>query len=104
MKMDPADAPNVARAYAELDRSRLPVEMGVTGRTLFHYHGLYFHLVEAPADSAGDLVDRIQARRDNPQFDNIAQRMETYLSPYVPEWRGLNDSRATEFYRWQAQQ
>jgi hypothetical protein len=102
MKMNPADAPNVARVFTELDRSAMPANIGVTCRTLFHYHGLYFHLVESPDDIGGDLIDLIQARHEHADSSHIAEQVRPYLTPYVAGWRELKDSRATEFYRWQA--
>jgi hypothetical protein len=81
----------------------MPAGIGVTGRTLFHYHGLYAHLVEATDDTGGDLIDRIQARHAHADFAQIVEKVRPYLTPYVAGWRELKDSRATEFYRWRAQ-
>lgn len=102
MKMDPAHASDVAQAFADHDRTDLPVEIGAVSRTLFSYHGLYFHLVEAPGDLDGALMDRIYAASSHPVFAETAQRLKPFLTPYAPNWRSLYDSRADEIYRWDA--
>jgi hypothetical protein len=103
MKMSPGDAPYVAQAFEEHDRSSLPRDIGAVRRTLFSYHGLYFHLVEAPDDLDGDLMDRIYSWRSHPMFAETAERVKPYLTPYIPTWQGPRDSRATEFYCWEAE-
>src|ERR1043166_5420978 len=46
-RMAEADRDAVAQVFAESDATALPMMMGARRRTLFSYHGLYLHLVEA---------------------------------------------------------
>ncbi|WP_433337555.1 TcmI family type II polyketide cyclase [Spirillospora sp. CA-294931] len=101
MRMEPADAGHVARAFAEHDKGPQPGEVGVVARTLFHYNGLYFHLVEAPDDLEGDLATRIQEKHKDPAF-TIVDEVNRYVSPYVEGRRGVHNARAQEFYHWKA--
>ena len=101
MKMSPADAPEVADIFGDHDRTGLPEEIGAVSRTLFSYHGLYFHFVEAPDDIGGDLMDRIFDSRSHPHFADTSRRLKPLLSPYAPNWQTLYDSKASEFYRWE---
>jgi cyclase len=95
--MDPADAPAVARIFGESDAGELPHRLGVTRRTLFEFHGLYFHLVE----SAGDVSERLPAIRDHPLFVDVNTKLEGYVSAYDPQtWRGPRDAMARPFYSW----
>jgi cyclase len=102
MKMRETDADEVAAVFADHDATHLPREIGAVSRTLFHYNGLYFHLVEAPDNLDGDLMKRIYDYRTHPVFADSSRRLKPLLTPCVPDWRSPYDSRATEFYRWQA--
>lgn len=102
MKMAAADAPEVAEIFAEHDRTSLPREIGAVRRTLFHFNGLYFHLVEAPDELEGDFMDRIYESRLHPLFADASRRLKPLLTPTTPDWQSPHDSRATEFYCWDA--
>lgn len=95
-RMEPAEAPRVAALFAESDRTALPRMVGVQRRSLFRFHDLYFHLVEA----ADDLPQRLRAVRDDPLYADLNAKLGTYISPYSPDWREPSDAMATEFYRW----
>ena len=96
-RMDPSDASTVADIFGESDVGELPHRLGVTRRTLFEFHGLYFHLVE----SAGDVGERLRSRRDDPLFVDVNQKLESYVSAYDPHtWRGPRDAMARPFYSW----
>jgi hypothetical protein len=101
-RMDPRDADQVARIWAEHDRGGLPAEIGVTGRTVFHFRGLYVHLVEAANPLDGDLADRIFAVRTDPGYVRVREDLAEFLNPYSSDCKGLLDTRAAEFYRWRA--
>lgn len=64
-RMNPEAAQSVSEIFAESDAGPLPALVGVTGRSLFHFRGLYFHLIEAEHP-----VDRgIEAARVDPLLD-----------------------------------
>ncbi|WP_340377082.1 TcmI family type II polyketide cyclase [Streptomyces sp. SS7] len=100
MRMNPSDAGEVADIFADHDRTGLPEQIGAVRRTLFQYNGLYFHLVEAPDDLDGDLMQRIIDSRHHPLFADTSARLKPLLTPIVPDWQSPYDSRAIEFYNW----
>ena len=87
---------DVARAFAESDRTELPRLLGVTSRSLFSFHDLYFHLIE----SEQDLRSGLPAVRDNPLFSDLSARLADHIEAYDPGWREPRDAMAHEFYRW----
>jgi hypothetical protein len=101
-RMDPQHAEAVARIWAAHDNTRLPRVIGVTGRTLFHFRGLYLHFVESADDSDVDLADRIFTARTNPAYLEVRDKLGKFLIPYSADCRRLRDTRAEEFYRWSA--
>lgn len=93
--MDEADAEKVAALFAEHDATELPRQVGLTGRTLLHYQGMTFHLIE----SDEDIIQRIrEVHVDNQEFRDLSERLRPYLSPMVSDWKDVSDSRAREFY------
>ncbi|SNQ45980.1 conserved hypothetical protein [Frankia canadensis] len=98
-RMDPADADAVAETFAESDAGELPGIVGVTRRELFAFHGLYFHLVDAPADIAPAVANV----REHPLFVDVNRKLEKFIGAYDPAtWRGPRDAMARSFYRWTA--
>ena len=97
-RMDPADAEAVAQVFAESDATELPHLIGVSRRTLFNFHDLYFHLVEADADITPDLYKA----RSHPLYGQINTALSRYISPYDPDWSEPKDAMATPFYTWAA--
>jgi cyclase len=95
-RLDGAHAPRVAELFAESDRTELPDLVGVTRRTLFTFHDLYFHLVE----SDGDMSDRLDNVREHPLFRGLNHELAQYVEPYHPGWRGPRDALAVPFYQW----
>lgn len=97
LRMKPEHAGAVAELFAEHDRGDMPRSVGLTRRTLFRFHDLYMHLVEADTD----MLSRLAAARDRPDFRYINGRLDEYLERYDPEhWRDMRDSMATPFYIW----
>ncbi|GII95076.1 TcmI family type II polyketide cyclase [Sinosporangium siamense] len=96
-RLNPEDAPAVADIFAESDKTELPKMIGVTRRTLFLFHGLYFHLVEAEEE----ITPRLYSARDHELYDDINRKLARYMTPYDPQWREPKDSMATPFYTWQ---
>lgn len=97
-RMKPEDAESVAGLFAESDASELPHMVGVSRRTLFRFHELYFHLVEADEDIRG----RLYSVREHPLFVDVNTKLAKYMRPYDPSWREPKDSMATPFYSWSA--
>ncbi|AZM50218.1 TcmI family type II polyketide cyclase [Streptomyces sp. WAC 06738] len=98
LRMNPADAPHVAAAFAEHDETVLPREIGVRRRVLFRFHDLYMHLIEAD----DDIMDRLYRARSSALFQQVNERVGRFLTPYDAAWKELKDSRADIFYTWEA--
>ena len=95
-RMQHDDADNVAALFAESDATDLPHMIGVQRRTLFRFHGLYFHLVKAEEGSN----DNLYKARSHPLYQDINTRLQQYMTPYDPSWREPKDSMAESFYSW----
>lgn len=96
-RMDPSSATDVADIFADSDASDLPDLIGVQSRSLFMFHGLYFHLVEAEQDTTPNLYQV----REHPLFQDVNTRLAKHMSPYHPSWREPKDSMAEQFYVWE---
>lgn len=88
----------VARLFGESDAGQLPSLVGVTSRTLFSYHGLYFHHVEAEAP----VGPKLRELRDKPIFSALSESLAQFVRPYSPDWQEPRDAMATPFYHWAA--
>lgn len=97
-KMDHKDADAVGNLFAESDATDLPHMIGVKRRTLFRFHGLYFHLVEAEEP----INKNLYKARSHPLYADINTKLAEYMTPYDPAWREPKDSMAEPFYVWQA--
>lgn len=96
-RMKQHDASDVARIFAESDAGDLPHMLKVTGRWLFRFHDLYFHLVEAEPG----LADRIAQVRSHPLYTDVNDKLAQYISAYDPDtWRSPRDAMAQSFYTW----
>ncbi|MET8005488.1 TcmI family type II polyketide cyclase [Nonomuraea glycinis] len=95
-RMAPERADDVAAIFSDSDATDLPHLIGVSARSLFAFHDLYFHLVEADQDIAGNLYEA----RGHPLYQEINQRLAKHISPYDPGWREPKDAMARSFYRW----
>ena len=99
LRMNPENADAVASLFAEHDQGDMPHVVGLTRRTLFRFHGLYLHLIEAETDVLGNLA----GARDRTDFKQINGALDNYLERYdPPHWRDMKDSMATPFYTWSA--
>ncbi|MGC9668392.1 TcmI family type II polyketide cyclase [Planosporangium sp. 12N6] len=98
-RMKPESEGAVAEIFARSDRTDLPRLVGVRSRTLFRFHDLYMHLIEADSP-VGPAVDRV---RDDALFRRVNEELSAHIDPYDPAtWRGPADAMATEFYRWES--
>lgn len=91
---------SIAEVFAESDASELPHLVGVSRRTLFSFHELYFHLVEADQD----ITPRLYQARGHPLYQDIHTRLANLVTPYDPNWQEPRDAMATPFYVWSAEQ
>jgi len=94
--MDPRHTSRVARIFDESDRTDLPHLIGVAQRTLFTFHGLYFHLV----DATKDVAESAPIRRNHPLFADVSTRLNEFITPYDPGWEKPQDAMAQPFYNW----
>jgi cyclase len=96
-RMEPGPAEAIAGIFAESDATDLPHLVGVSRRTLFRFHDLYFHLVEAD----DDITPNLYQARSHPLYQEISDKLARHVSPYDPAWREPKDAMAVPFYRWQ---
>ena len=97
-RMEPENAEAVAQIFSDSDATELPRMIGVSRRTLFRFHDLYFHLVEADDDISRDLYKA----RSHPLYGDINQPLSHHIRPYDPNWREPKDAMAIPFYSWAA--
>jgi cyclase len=95
-KMKTDDPQDIARVFAESDATDLPLMVGVNRRTLFTFHDLYFHLVEADED----ISPALYKARSHPLYSEVNTRLTEFVSPYDPDWREPKDAMAQPFYVW----
>lgn len=98
-RMRPEDEEAVAKIFAESDSSELPYMIGARRRTLFRFHELYMHLVEADTD----ITPNLYKARSHPLYHDINTKLGAYISPYDPNWREPRDAMATPFYTWRSE-
>ena len=98
-RMAESAAEPVADIWRESDATDLPHLVGVRSRSIFQFHGLYFHLIESEREVGG----RIEGVRTHPLFDDVNTKLAEYIKAYDPEtWRAPKDAMARQFYSWQA--
>ncbi|GAB3809744.1 TcmI family type II polyketide cyclase [Micromonospora zhanjiangensis] len=91
----PGSESKVGEVFGHYDRATRPQDLGVIGRTLLSFHGLYIHLIERVADP------KVTGQtRGLPAFQQIAEEIAPYVTPYPSYWKNPSDSVAKEFYHW----
>ncbi len=95
-RLQPDKVTDIAEIFGESDASELPHMIGVSRRTLFRFHDLYFHLVEADEDISPNLY----RARSHPLYDEINTRLAACVRPYDPNWQEPKDAMASPFYVW----
>ncbi|MET9078407.1 TcmI family type II polyketide cyclase [Streptomyces sp. NPDC004232] len=95
-RLEPAHRQRVAELFASSDRTDLPHDVGVSRRTLFGFHDLYFHLIEAESD-IGPGLERARSTR---LFTDLNSELGRLVRPYDPGWREPRDAMAQPFYEW----
>ncbi|GAA3073008.1 cyclase [Streptomyces olivoverticillatus] len=96
-RMDPAEADSVAEIFAESDASELPHLIGVSRRSLWRFHDLYFHLVEAEQE----VTPNLYRARSHPLYEDIHIKLARHIRPYDPAWSEPKDAMASQFYTWE---
>ncbi|GDY31048.1 TcmI family type II polyketide cyclase [Gandjariella thermophila] len=94
------DPQRIADVFAASDATDLPHMVGVSRRTLFSFHDLYFHLVEADQDIAPNLY----RARSHPLYQDINTKLARFVAPYDPGWKEPKDAMASPFYVWTAEE
>lgn len=93
--MVPGSESTVAKVFGHYDRTTRPQDLGVVGRTLLSFHGLYIHLIERAQDP------KVTGQtRGLPAFQKIAEEIGPFVTPYPSYWKNPSDSVAKEFYHW----
>lgn len=95
-RLDPRHTGEVARLFGESDAGELPHLVGVTRRTLYSFHGLYFHHIEAERP----VGPKLRELRDEPIFSGLNEALSHYVRPYSPDWQDPRDAMANPFYHW----
>jgi cyclase len=95
-KLKTEDPQEIASVFAESDATDLPRMVGVTRRTLFNFHDLYFHLVEA----GDDISPSLYRARGSALYQDINTKLAELVSPYDPNWKEPKDAMAAPFYVW----
>ncbi|MGY1683324.1 TcmI family type II polyketide cyclase [Geodermatophilus sp. SYSU D01176] len=97
-RMRSDDKDEVARIFAEFDRTEMPGLMGTRRRQLFHYRGLYFHLQDFDSDNGGTAIEQAKA---HPLFMQVSKDLAAHIEAYDPAtWRSPADAMAARFYSW----
>ena len=97
-RMLPGSEQDIATVFAASDATELPRRIGVQSRTLFRFHDLYMHLIEAEQP----LSAAVDSRREDPLFRQVSENLSPFVSAYDPDtWRVPSDAMATAFYHWQ---
>nr|CAM34347.1 putative polyketide cyclase [Streptomyces tendae] len=90
----------IAEVFGASDATELPHMVGVSRRTLFTFHDLYFHLVEADED----ITPNLYRARSHPLYADVNKRLGELVAPYDPGWKEPKDAMASPFYTWTAEQ
>lgn len=91
------DEPNgIADLFAASDATDLPHMVGVSRRTLFTFHDLYFHLVEADQN----INPNLNRARTTSSYNELSEALTEFVWPYDPNWKEPKDAMAKPFYVW----
>jgi cyclase len=97
-RMKPGSEEEVAKIFAESDKTELPKLTHVRHRSLFVLDDIYIHYIEMDSDFA----EAVHNVRDHPEFTEISRKLDEFITPYNPEtWQSPKDAQAREFYTWE---
>ena len=94
-RMVPGSEDKVGPVFAYYDRTTRPQDLGVVGRALLSYEGLYLHVIERKEDP-----EVSGQRRGLPAFQIISEVIAPYVTPYASYWQNPSHSVAKHFYTW----
>ena len=98
-RMRPGSEQDIASVFAASDATELPLRIGVQSRTLFRFHDLYMHLIEAERPLSAAVDDT----REHPLFREVSKNLSRFVAAYDPDtWRVPSDAMATAFYHWRS--
>jgi cyclase len=86
----------VGDVFGYYDKTTRPQDLGVIGRRLLSLNDLYIHVIERNIDPRASLGKA----RGLPAFQQIAEAIAPYVTPYPKDWQNPSDSVAKEFYSW----
>jgi cyclase len=99
-RIEPGGGDDVAKLFADFDRTEMPHLMGTRRRQLFQFRGLYFHVQDFDENNGGERIE--EAKADS-RFVQISEDLKPFIQPYDPAtWRSPADALATRFYTWEA--
>jgi cyclase len=93
----PGSEQKVADVFGHFDKVTRPQDVGVTGRILLSLDDLYIHIVERAQDP-----EISGQKRGLPAFQEIAEQIAPFVTPYPRNWENPSHSVAKEFYSWVA--
>jgi cyclase len=91
----PGSESKVGDVFGHYDQTTRPQDFGVIGRTLLSLDDLYIHVIERNVDPK-----TLERPRGLPAFQQIAEAIAPYVTPYPKSWKVPSDSVAKEFYAW----
>jgi hypothetical protein len=91
----PGSEGKVGDVFGHYDRTTRPQDSGVIGRSLLSLDDLYIHVIERNVDPR-----TLERPRGLPAFQQIAEAIAPYVTPYPKSWKVPSDSVAKEFYSW----
>ncbi len=97
-KMRSEDAPAVAEIFSQSDATSMPEDIGVTGRSLYRFNGIYVHLI----DFARPAADAMRTAAKLPSFRTVSDDLRPYIEAYNPHWSSPADAMADRFYHWES--
>jgi cyclase len=99
-RLNTDDPSRIADIFGESDAGELPHLVGVSRRTLFTFHDLYFHLVEA----GEDIRPSLYRARSTELYQDIHEKLLPHVRPYDPNWKEPKDAMANPIYTWTSEQ
>ncbi|MET0989373.1 MAG: TcmI family type II polyketide cyclase [Glaciihabitans sp.] len=97
-KMRSLDAPAVADIFTRSDATSMPQDIGVAGRSLYRFHGIYVHLI----DFARPAADAMRTAAHLPSFRTVSDELRPYIEAYDSNWSSPLDAMADRFYHWES--
>jgi hypothetical protein len=91
----PGSEDKVGSVFGHYDKITRPQDLGVIGRRLLSLDDVYIHVLDRKQDPAVS-----GQRRGLPAFQQIAEEIAPYVTPYPSYWQNPSDSVAKQFYSW----